>query len=87
MTFTLFSGRVVRGYVAAAMLACGPAQGTALINSSYDVARELFAALNSGFNRAMAAGASRRHADHSSVARRIVPAGAGYPNRGFRRMW
>lgn len=51
MTFTLFSGRAVRGYVAVAMLACGPAQVTALLNSSYDVARELFAALNPALSR------------------------------------
>lgn len=49
MTFTFFSGRVMRRCAAAALLACGPAQATALLNSSYDVVRELFAALNPGF--------------------------------------
>lgn len=49
MTFTLFSGRAKQLCAAAAMLACAQAQATTLLNSSYDVARELFAALNPGF--------------------------------------
>lgn len=49
MTFTLFSGRAKQLRAAAAMLACAQAQATTLLNSSYDVARELFAALNPGF--------------------------------------
>ncbi|WP_407635081.1 thiosulfate ABC transporter substrate-binding protein CysP [secondary endosymbiont of Ctenarytaina eucalypti] len=39
----------MRGCVTVAMLVCGPVHATALLNSSYDVARELFAALNPGF--------------------------------------
>lgn len=49
MTFTLFSGRARHICAVVAMLACGQAQATTLLNSSYDVSRELFAALNPGF--------------------------------------
>ncbi len=49
MTFTLFSGQARQIYTVAALLACGQAQATTLLHSSYDVARELFVALNPGF--------------------------------------
>ncbi|BAE74984.1 sulfate ABC transporter periplasmic component CysP [Sodalis glossinidius str. 'morsitans'] len=49
MTFTLFFGRARQICAVVALLAYGQAQATTLLNSSYDVARELFATLNPGF--------------------------------------
>lgn len=45
----MFLSRQAREFAAVLLLACGPAQATTLLNSSYDVSRELFAALNPGF--------------------------------------
>ncbi|KAA9002525.1 sulfate ABC transporter substrate-binding protein [Affinibrenneria salicis] len=43
--------RLVKGLLALTLLAGGNAQATELLNSSYDVSRELFAALNPGFQQ------------------------------------
>ncbi|WP_410014107.1 sulfate ABC transporter substrate-binding protein [Sodalis sp. C49] len=51
MNQTLISSRAVKGCIAAVLLACGPAHSTELLNSSYDVSRELFAALNPAFEQ------------------------------------
>ncbi|TCL07090.1 sulfate ABC transporter substrate-binding protein [Sodalis ligni] len=51
MNRTLFTGRAIKGSIAALLLACVPAQSTELLNSSYDVARELFVALNPPFEQ------------------------------------
>src|SRR5476649_1075782 len=49
MTRTLMTNRAIKGCIVAVLLACGSAQSTELLNSSYDVSRELFVALNPGF--------------------------------------
>ncbi|WP_413737663.1 sulfate ABC transporter substrate-binding protein [Sodalis sp. RH21] len=49
MNRTLKTSRAIKGCVAAVLLACGTAHSTELLNSSYDVSRELFVALNPGF--------------------------------------
>ena len=46
-----FTGSVLKGSVAALLLASGAASATELLNSSYDVSRELFAALNPPFQK------------------------------------
>ncbi|TCW00491.1 thiosulfate ABC transporter substrate-binding protein CysP [Biostraticola tofi] len=51
MKLTHRIGRTIQGLVAAIMLACGPAMSSELLNSSYDVSRELFTALNPGFEK------------------------------------
>lgn len=42
---------VLKGWLAAALLASGSASAAELLNSSYDVSRELFVALNPGFEQ------------------------------------
>ncbi len=42
---------VLKGWLAAALLASGAASAAELLNSSYDVSRELFVALNPGFEQ------------------------------------
>ncbi|MCR3755359.1 MAG: thiosulfate/sulfate ABC transporter periplasmic binding protein CysP [Sodalis sp. Psp] len=48
MILTFFPSQVTR-WLAVVLLVCKPIQATTLLNSSYDVARELFSALNPGF--------------------------------------
>ena len=63
-----------KGYLAlaASMLLVAQAQATELLNSSYDVSRELFAALNPPFEQQWAKD------NHQAVACRFIQAGAGY---------
>lgn len=49
MIFKPFFGQVIRIFITVLLLVCESVQATTLLNSSYDVARELFAALNPGF--------------------------------------
>ena len=42
---------LLKGWLVAALLASGTASAAELLNSSYDVSRELFAALNPGFEK------------------------------------
>ena len=51
MNRALFTRRTMKMSIAAILLACGTAHATELLNSSYDVARELFAALNPPFEQ------------------------------------
>jgi len=51
MKTTGLTGNVLKGSVAALLLASGAASATELLNSSYDVSRELFAALNPPFQQ------------------------------------
>ncbi|NDL65430.1 sulfate ABC transporter substrate-binding protein [Acerihabitans arboris] len=51
MIRSLIPSRAVKGCIAAVLLACGPAYSTELLNSSYDVSRELFVALNPVFEQ------------------------------------
>ncbi len=69
-----------KGYLAlaASMLLVAQAQATELLNSSYDVSRELFAALNPPFEAAVGERQWRGRADHQAVACRFIQAGAGY---------
>jgi len=46
-----FRSGLLKGSLAAMLLASGAASATELLNSSYDVARELFAALNPPFQK------------------------------------
>ena len=58
-------------FAPAAFTAAG-ASATELLNSSYDVARELFAALNPGLHRPVGQGASGRQTHDPSVARGVL---------------
>lgn len=56
------------------------ASATERLNSSYDVARELFAALNPGLHRPVGQGASGRQTHDPSVARGVLETGACDPS-------
>lgn len=51
MKQTAVKNIVLKGWLAAALLASGAASAAELLNSSYDISRELFTALNSGFEQ------------------------------------
>jgi len=51
MKTTGFAGNLLKGSLAALLLTSGAASATELLNSSYDVSRELFAALNPPFQK------------------------------------
>ncbi|WP_114193223.1 sulfate ABC transporter substrate-binding protein [Edaphovirga cremea] len=51
MKLTLVKGWLLQGCVTAALLASGSVSATELLNSSYDVSRELFTALNPPFQK------------------------------------
>lgn len=51
MKQTALKNIVLKGWLAAALLASGAASAAELLNSSYDISRELFTALNSGFEQ------------------------------------
>ncbi|WON75767.1 sulfate ABC transporter substrate-binding protein [Serratia sp. UGAL515B_01] len=51
MKHILVRNRILKGWLAAMLLASGTVSATELLNSSYDVSRELFSALNPGFQQ------------------------------------
>ena len=69
-----------KGYLtlAASLLLVAQAQATELLNSSYDVSRELFAALNPPFEQQWA---KDNGGDKLTISCRFVQAGAGDPAR------